>query len=236
MNKQELIEKLEDIEWEDFEVKEAKTEVPKNSWESVSAFSNTAGDWLVFGVKKTGKEYEVIGVKNSEKVSQDFLGVLRNGSKFNKKMQAKCKKYLIDGKTILAFYIEKKHPREKPIYFDNPKNTFIRAGGSDQRATQEEIDNFYRTASFEEKDKELTKLEFGDLDKETINQYRNFFIQINPTHRYNTFKDEEFLEKLGVIKDKKITFGGLLVFGKEDDLSDLISNYRIEYLEIAGPS
>jgi len=31
MNKSELIEKLEDIEWEDFEVKEAKSEIPKNA-------------------------------------------------------------------------------------------------------------------------------------------------------------------------------------------------------------
>ena len=54
MNKQELVQKLGDIEWEDFEVKEAKSEVPKNSWETVSAFSNTAGGWLVFGVKKEG--------------------------------------------------------------------------------------------------------------------------------------------------------------------------------------
>ena len=29
MNKQELVQKLSDIEWEDFEVKEAKSEVPK---------------------------------------------------------------------------------------------------------------------------------------------------------------------------------------------------------------
>lgn len=236
MNKQELIEKLQDIEWEDFEVKEAKSEVPKNAWESVSAFSNTAGGWLVFGVRKKGKEYEIIGVKNPEKVSQDFLGVLRNGSKFNKKLTAKCKKYSIEGKSVLAFYIEAKHPREKPVYYDNPKNTFIRAGGADQRATQEEIDNFYRTSSFEEKDKELTNLEFEDLDRDTIDQYRNFFIQINPTHRYNALKNKEFLEKIGIIKDNKVTFGGLLVFGKEDDLNDLISNYRIEYLEIAGTS
>ena len=32
MNKEELIKKLEDIEWEDFEVKEAKSEVPKSSY------------------------------------------------------------------------------------------------------------------------------------------------------------------------------------------------------------
>ena len=48
MNKAELIRKLEDIEWEDFEVKEAKSEIPKNAWTTVSAFSNTAGGIRVF--------------------------------------------------------------------------------------------------------------------------------------------------------------------------------------------
>ncbi len=53
MKKQELIKKLQDIEWQDFEVKEAKSAVLKNSWETVSAFSNTAGGWLIFGVSKS---------------------------------------------------------------------------------------------------------------------------------------------------------------------------------------
>ena len=236
MNKQELIKKLEDIEWEDFEVKEAKSEIPKNSWESVSAFSNTAGGWLVFGVKKEGKKYLILGVKSPDKIEHEFLSVLRGGQKFNKRIEVKCKKYNFDGKTILAFYILKKHPREKPIYFNNPKNTFIRAGGADQRATQEEIDSFFRTASFEEKDKELTKFRFEDLDKETIKQYRAFFLTVNPAHRYNGLKDKEFFEKLGVIKDDVVTFEGLLVFGTEDHLTDSIPNYRIEYLEISGTS
>ncbi len=52
VNKQELINKLNDIEWEDFEVKEAKTDIPKSAWETVSAFSNTAGGWLLFGIKQ----------------------------------------------------------------------------------------------------------------------------------------------------------------------------------------
>jgi len=43
MKKNELFERLQDIEWEDFEVKEARTELPKNIWETVSAFANTAG-------------------------------------------------------------------------------------------------------------------------------------------------------------------------------------------------
>jgi len=83
MNKQELIEKLEDIEWEDFEVKEAQSEIPKNSWETVSAFANTAGGWLIFGVKKKGKKYSIVGVKNSENIEQNFTTVLRNKSKYD---------------------------------------------------------------------------------------------------------------------------------------------------------
>src|SRR3989338_5274535 len=185
MNKQELIEKLQDIEWEDFEVKEAKSEIPKNAWESVSAFANTAGGWLVFGVKKEGKKYFIQGVKTPDKVEQDFTTVLRNKSKFNKIIDIKCKKYNFEEKVVLGFYIAKKHSREKPIYFNDPKNTFIRTGSGNQRATQEEIDAFYRNSSFEEKDQELTSFELKDLDKSTIEQYRNFFTQINPTHRYN---------------------------------------------------
>jgi len=236
MNKNELIEKLEDIEWEDFEVKEAQSEIPKNSWESVSAFSNTNGGWLIFGVKKEGKKYFIQGVKTPEKVEQDFNNVLRNKSKFNKIIEIKCKKYNFEEKIVLGFYIPKKHAREKPIYFNDPKNTFIRTGSGDQRATQEEIDAFYRNSSFEEKDQELTSFGLKDLDKETIKQYRNFFVQINPAHRYNTLDDKEFLEKIGIIKEKKITFAGLLLFGTEDNIAEAIPTYRLEYLEISGTS
>jgi ATP-dependent DNA helicase RecG len=43
MTKDELLQYLQDIEWENFEVKTAKSEVPKDTWETVSAFSNTSG-------------------------------------------------------------------------------------------------------------------------------------------------------------------------------------------------
>lgn len=69
MTKDELINKLSDIEWEDFEIKEAKSEVPKSSWETVSAFSNSNGGWLIFGIKQNGKQFEIAGVENPEKSS-----------------------------------------------------------------------------------------------------------------------------------------------------------------------
>ena len=66
MDKKKLLEKLDELEWEDFEVKEAKNSIPKNSFETVSAFANTSGGWLVFGVKQSGKKFEIIGVEDGE--------------------------------------------------------------------------------------------------------------------------------------------------------------------------
>jgi hypothetical protein len=47
MDQKELFERLEELELEDFEVKEAKTSIPKSSFETVSAFSNTNG-WKAY--------------------------------------------------------------------------------------------------------------------------------------------------------------------------------------------
>ena len=41
ISKKSLLERLKMHEWEDFEVKAAKNEVPKSAWETVSLFSNT---------------------------------------------------------------------------------------------------------------------------------------------------------------------------------------------------
>ena len=47
MTKEELKERIADLEWEDFEAKTAKSELPKDIWESVSSFSNCYGGWIV---------------------------------------------------------------------------------------------------------------------------------------------------------------------------------------------
>ena len=146
MTKEELLQRLTDIEWDDFEVKEAQNKLPNNVWETVSAFSNTSGGWIVFGVKQKGKRFEVQGVENGEKTESDFLNILRNGQKFNTKMHPKCKKYYIDGKLVLAFFVESS--KVKPIYFGNPINTFIRSGSGDRQADETEISAMMRDQAF----------------------------------------------------------------------------------------
>lgn len=96
MTKEELIDRINDIEWEDFEAKEAKSELPKNIWKTVSAFANTSGGWIVLGIKQNDKKFEISGVDNAEKLEQDFQGTLRS-QKFNEAVDAKSMLYHIDG-------------------------------------------------------------------------------------------------------------------------------------------
>lgn len=132
MTKNELINKLIGVEWEDFEVKEAKGELPKSIWETVSAFSNTNGGWIILGIKQNGVSFDVLGVGNPEKIEQDFLNTLR-AEKFNVQVITKQEIFNFDSKIVLAFYISGN--KKKPVYFNSIANTFIRRGSGDQRAT-----------------------------------------------------------------------------------------------------
>jgi len=234
MNKQQLIAKLNDIEWEDFEVKEAQSEIPKNSWETVSAFSNTSGGWLIFGVKKLGKNYSVTGVKNAEKMEQDFTNTLR-GEKFNVKIVPDCRKYQFEEATVLAFYIPLSD--KKPIYYNTPANTFIRTASGDQRATKEEIDAMFRDQAFgTHTSKSVAKTSIADVNESSYEQYREYLSRFNPSHPYNRLKKSEFLQKLRVLNDKKLSYSGLLCLGTEDAIQKEIPGFRVDYLEIPGTS
>ena len=83
MEKAELIERIEGYEWNDIEFKEARHAVPKNAYETVSAFANTKGGHLVFGVRQNGDEFEIVGVLAVDKVQSEFLTALRQPNKIS---------------------------------------------------------------------------------------------------------------------------------------------------------
>ena len=61
MERTELIERLEGYEWNDVEFKRAQRGVPGSAYETVSAFANTEGGWLVFGVRDRAVGFDVVG-------------------------------------------------------------------------------------------------------------------------------------------------------------------------------
>ena len=81
MTRDELLACLQSIEWSDIEFKEASWAVPKDALSTVSAFANTAGGQLVFGVKQANGLFAVTGVTDADKVQNDFLGQVRDVNK-----------------------------------------------------------------------------------------------------------------------------------------------------------
>ena len=234
MTKDELVAKLRDIEWEDFEVKAAKSELPKNVWESVSAFTNTSGGWIVLGVKQSGKTFEIQGVDNIEKLEQDFLGTLR-GEKFNQRLKATAKRYNIDGKNILAFYIPEVD--FKPVYYNNPINTFIRMGSGDQRATEGEIRAMFRDQSFGKKTEETipeTSIEMLNLN--TLKSYRFALSQTQNLVSLREVDDADFCEQVNITRNGLLTYAGLLMFGKAPYVLRYVPTFCVDYIEIPAPT
>ncbi len=235
MTKEELINRINDLEWEVFEAKEAKSELPKSVWETVSSFSNTAGGWIVLGLKQNNDEFEVAGVKNIEKLELDFNNTLSAKQKFNVLIRPVIKKYHFAEGDILAFYIPLSD--KKPVWFNNPENTFVRYGSADVRATKEEIDAMYRDQAFGTKTAEIVPgSSIGDLNTNSLDNYRDYMARFNKSLAYNKLSTTDFLTKTAVLVDDKLTYSGLLFFGKQEKIFEHFPDFRIDLFEIPGTS
>ncbi len=182
MNVSELKKLLNAGEWKDIEFKEARTDVPKSAFETVSAFANTRGGRLVFGVAQRGQVYEVTGVENPEKVQNDFLSVLHADAKINHDVEIAEQKLHIDDKTVLVFQINENQRTRKPVYLDGDiRRTFLRKGGGDYKAQMQDIERMLRDAAADRWDGQpFERVAFKDaLDASSLAWYRSRFHQAN---------------------------------------------------------
>ena len=121
--------------------------MPKDAYSTVSAFSNSGGGHLVFGIQHDNGKHTIVGVVEVDKVQNDFLSVLRAGDKISKVISAK-EEIVKDGDiTLLVFYIPEARRQDKPIYLQGDiRKSFIRKAG-DEKCRKEEIEAFLRDAS-----------------------------------------------------------------------------------------
>lgn len=93
------------------------------------------------------------------------------------------KKYSIDGKTVLAFYISSSP--FKPVWFNSITNTFIRSGSGDRRATEMEINAMLRDQAFGIKsDEPATGTSFDDIDPGSFDTFRRHIKLFNESYPY----------------------------------------------------
>ena len=240
MTKEELLDRLNDIEWNDFEVKEASGGLPSSMWETVSAFSNTAGGWIVVGVKEkksdTGQSFIVTGVPEPEKLEESIMTTLRSRTKFNTLISSRVVKQKIDGKTVLAFEIPLSPHR--PVAIKSTGAVYIRTGSGDSIASDMEVDAIVRDSAFGSKSEmEVSGTGFKDLNLESLASYRSYLRDFNRPLSYPTLNDEDFCSKLNIVlASGKLSYGSLLMFGKRDSVLKALPNFWIDYMEVPGAS
>ena len=203
MTREELLDRLQGYEWNDIEFKQARKGVSQDAYKTVSAFANTAGGWLVFGIRDAGGSFEVVGVVEVDKVQNDFLSVLRSGDKLNRKISVTAEAHKVDGKTLLVFHVPESPRRDKPIYLGRDiRKSFIRRGAGDERCTMVEIEQFLRDAADTKYDGELLDLEAERVfDTDSLREYRRVFEDRNPGRRQD-LSDMEFLREWGFVKER----------------------------------
>ena len=63
------------------ECKEAADNLPRDLWETYSAFANTRGGTIYLGIKEKNGKFLVSGVNNADKVIKEFWDNLNNNKK-----------------------------------------------------------------------------------------------------------------------------------------------------------
>jgi ATP-dependent DNA helicase RecG len=218
MTKDELLARLQSIEWSDIEFKEAAWAVPKSALETVSAFANTSGGHLVFGVKQANGAFTVTGVTDADKVQNDFLGQVRDANKISVFLPIDGSVHTLAEGTVLAFYVPEAQRNEKPVFIDrSPYKAYIRRGGRDDTCTKDELLRFIRDASPTRYDAELLDVDTTRcFDQDTVRWYRSRFAVSNPG-KTATASDEEFLRAWGFLVEEggklRPTRAAVLVLG-----------------------
>ena len=215
-------------EWNDTEFKEARNAVPKSSFETVSAFANTHGGWLVFGISQQGEAFDVLGVLKPDKIQSDFLSVLHADRKINHDVQVTEQRMDVGGKTVLVFHIAENPRTRKPVYLDGDiRRTFLRKGSGDYKAQMQDIERMLRDATADRWDSQ--PFERVDIEEafnpSSLRWYRDRFHVVNDNFDPSQ-PDLDFLYDWGyVIKDgerRLPTRAAVILFGSLRGVRNLI--------------
>lgn len=223
------------------EYKAGRSEIPKDFWETYSAFANTDGGTVYLGIDEPKKhQYEIVGVKNPEKRVTDLWNGLCDPRKVSVNLLTDQDVEIINeqGKSIIKISIPEASYSQKPVYINGHKElTFKRFDDGDRKATEEQY-KYMVVNSHDDLDNELLNgYDLDDINTKDVLLYKEILIQNTGDIKYSDMSIENFLINLGAMKrdrhekDKvyKITVGGLLFFGKYNSIISRFPKFQLDY-------
>lgn len=233
----ELISKGENAE---LECKSAAGGLPKDLWETYSAFANTNGGVILLGVKENAGEFSPQRIDVS-RVLKDFWDTIHNQQKISHNILANenITVHQLDGEEIIKIYVPRANREQKPIYKgQNPlTGTYRRNFEGDYKCSISEVKRMIADQQDSQDGKILEKYSLSDINEESIKSYRNRFSSLKPDHPWNAYDKKEFLLRIGAwgidreTGKEGLTVAGLLMFGEEWAITSYFPNYFLDYRE-----
>jgi len=225
-----------------FEAKTAKGGIPHGAWETYSAFANTFGGTIVFGLEeeKDGA-LRVEGITDTDKLVNELWNTINNPQKVSCNILKSDDVNTVEhnGKKLVIVNVPRADRHDCPIYINDRINggTFRRNGPNDYRCTKPEIAGMMRENVDIPLDANILEdFDMDYIDRGTLSRYRTFMKVGNEKHIWNTVQDDEFLRLIGAAKkgengELHPTVAGLLMFGLEYGITREVPDYKLDYIE-----
>ena len=223
--------------------RDGRGSLPKDFWETYSAFANSHGGEVFLGIKELpGQKFDAIGIVEIQKVLHDLWTSLNNPQKVSANLltQKMVQVLAINGVSIIRIHVPRAARRQRPVYLrGNPLiGTYRRLDSSDCLADEETVRRMLAEQVEDSRDNEiLTGYGMDDIDTESFNSYRRLYASQKPDHPWNEIEPQQFLRNIGGWRlDREsrrggLTRAGLLMFGTLPSIQEAFPLYMLDYQE-----
>jgi predicted HTH transcriptional regulator len=224
------------------EAKKAIGGLPRNIWESYSAFANTEGGVILLGVEEQAdKSLHALNLLNPEKLIKEFWDTVNNRQKVSANILLNKHVQIVEaeGRRIVVIDVPRANRADKPVYIgsDPFSGSYRRGGEGDYHCSPDEVRNMMRDQSNIPQDSRvLEQLDLDAFDYESIRRYRTRLQNLRPAHVWENLEPTEFLQKLGCVSRAENgtlhpTAAGVLMFGFEYEIVKEYPAYFLDYQE-----
>jgi predicted HTH transcriptional regulator len=224
--------------------RDGKGALPKDFWETYSAFANTHGGVVLLGIKEKPKgRFSIEGVQQPDKVIGDLFNTLNNPSKVSINLLQDSDVEVLDvhGKSVIQVTVPQATRKQKPVFLGSTpfrRNTYRRLHEGDRACDDETVKRMLAEQIEDDRDsKILPGFGWDDIDKQSLSVYRQMLKDTKPGHPFLEHDDFGLLKKLhGWRKDREngeegLTVAGLLMFGSWDAIQEAAPHYFVDYQE-----
>ena len=160
------------------EFKNARGGFPKTTTRNtLSAFGNTKGGVIVFGVEeKKDKTLKVVGTNNIAELQEKMSSL--SSEEMSEVLRLDYHHIEIQNEIVLAVYVPECKNRTKPYYIKAlgmPRGAYIRDGNTDRQMTADEMRSYVRNAQIDNFDNNCA--DDATKDDLSLKKNRGFFTQ-----------------------------------------------------------